>query len=99
MTTPQKDNNARHLAGLDKGTTISIGLLIVVLGAVVYLSQWMARVDAKLESLDGKISDVRERETADRWRGHDMRVWAASLGAMNPDLKVPVVVRENARGN
>jgi hypothetical protein len=84
-------------SNLDRNTGLSIlGLIITILGAVIYISSWMAKVEARLTALD-KLEQL-DRLTSsnvDRWRGRDMEAWAARLKELNPDLRVPVVIRDD----
>lgn len=81
---------------IDKSTSISIGLGIVLFGGVAYLSQRLARLDItqdyivrQIEALDMKVSQGMQ----DRWMGRDMALWASTLKDLNPDIRVPAVVR------
>jgi hypothetical protein len=82
---------------LDKNTGLSIlGLIVTILGAVFYISSWMSKVEARLTALD-KLEQL-DRLTSfggDRWRGKDMEAWAARLKELNPDLRIPVVIRDD----
>ena len=75
---------------IDKNTAVSIGFILSVVGGAAWISSWMTRVESRLEVIEVSIS-AENGPMGDRWRAYDMRMWADSLEAMNPDLHVPVV--------
>jgi len=73
--------------GIDKGTKISLALVVMVVGGL--FSLW-AYLDQRFDGIEAKIAEF-EHRTEDRWRGTDMRVWALELERLNReiDLHVP----------
>ena len=67
--------------GLSKDSAISIGLLIVIIGAVAGAASWASTVSLRLKSIE---STLREG-THDGWTGKDMRSW---VKAANREVEI-----------
>jgi hypothetical protein len=63
-------------------------------------------IDEKLEDIRSEIYSVGlmdlsnriqklEKRTEDVWRTRQMELWAQTLGALNPELKIPEVLRDD----
>ena len=76
---------------IDLNSWVSIGVLGSIIIAVATGTSWATRIDTRLEAIESKI----EQRTEDRWTGRDMLQWSGGLRERNPDLVVPLVIREN----
>jgi len=83
---------------LSRNTSITLGLLILILGGVVAGTWWLAHLDAWTKRTDDRllaIEDAVRDGTSDRWHGSDMARWVELLQKNNPDIDVPTPAVRN----
>ncbi len=71
---------------ITKNTVIPISLVIVILGAALWLDRRLSKIEFRLEIIQTDISN----RTGDRWSSTDMEHWTDLLALSNPDMIVPL---------
>ena len=86
---------------LDKGTMITVGSALLIIGALVTFawrqSAWQAKVEINMENMANDLNDLKNRlvgESENEWQKSDMRLWVRELEISNPELIVPDVRNE-----
>jgi hypothetical protein len=83
---------------LSRQSSITLGLMILVLGVALSATWWLAHLDAWTERTDARLESIEAgvREgTTHRWRGASMVRWAERLQEKNPALDVPQPILRN----
>jgi len=68
---------------ITKDTAVSIGVAIIMLGAMWWLND-------QLHSINLQLLNIR-MSIVDRWGGKDMKIWSQELQIKNPAISVPSV--------
>lgn len=68
---------------LSKETLMPLGMVIMLCGSVVWISNQLNSIHFKLETLERKLED--------QWTVRDMENWGLKLKMQNPDIKIPGV--------
>lgn len=69
--------------GLNTNSYISIGLMITIIGSVVWLNN-------SLSVMTYRITKIEERQARpDPWTGNDQFRWSVELKKLNPKMEVP----------
>ncbi len=96
-----KDSNMTNGRPLDKGTMITVGSALLIIGALVTFawrqSAWQAKVEINMENMANDLNDLKNRlvgESENEWQKSDMRLWVRELEISNPELIVPDVRNE-----
>tara|TARA_B100001939_G_C16799380_1_gene554936 strand:+ start:655 stop:897 length:243 start_codon:yes stop_codon:yes gene_type:complete len=68
---------------ISKETLMPLGMVIMLCGSVVWISNQLNSIHFKLETLERKLED--------QWTVRDMENWGLRLKMQNPDIKIPGV--------
>ena len=93
----EPDGKVKRMANggrvLDRNSAVSLGLLaslvVVAIALWTYLDKRFTALHAKLDAMDRKIYSF-ETQTADRWKGAQMKIWALELERANKDKDLVV---------
>tara|TARA_R100000152_G_scaffold20028_1_gene12853 strand:+ start:1529 stop:1762 length:234 start_codon:yes stop_codon:yes gene_type:complete len=67
---------------LSKETLMPMGMVLVLCGGVVWISNQLSLIHNKLELLEASLED--------QWTRRDMENWALKLKLENPDITLPL---------
>lgn len=65
-----------------------ISLILIVIGATIWLNNSLHGIDTKMSSLDVRLAGI-ESNSKDRVTPTDMKVWLMKFRFENPGVKVP----------
>ena len=68
---------------ISKETLMPVGLVMVLCGGVVWISNQLSSIHNKLEKLEESLEE--------QWTRRDMENWGLKLKLENPDIKIPGV--------
>jgi len=72
---------------IGKDTLIPLGMVIAICSGVVWMISQLDSINYKLEIIDEKMIN--------HWTTQDMENWGLRLKMENPELKIPVVNKDN----
>ena len=68
---------------ISKETLMPVGLVMVLCGGVVWISNQLSSIHNKLEKLEESLEE--------QWTKRDMENWGLKLKLENPEIKIPGV--------
>lgn len=68
---------------ISKETLMPVGLVMVLCGGVVWISNQLSSIHNKLEKLEESLEE--------QWTRRDMENWGLKLKLENPEIKIPGV--------
>ena len=91
---------SEKITNIDKGTAISIGVVVLLIGGVIWLVNAMNAQSTAIREVDQNVNIMRieignrmerleEKANVDRWNGTNQKDWAYDLQVQNSELKVP----------
>lgn len=75
--------NENGNGGLNTNSYISIGLMITIIGAVIWLNNSLSLLNYRLTKME------EHQSRPDPWTGNDMFRWSVEMKRLNPVLEVP----------
>jgi hypothetical protein len=88
------ENMAEQQTKLNANSYISLGVMLVIIGAAFQLSTKLARIETDLSTIRFEMStklDAFNGRMGDRWTATMQGVWAREVQALNQNFKTPVV--------
>jgi hypothetical protein len=93
---PQEEQSVRLSSRISHNTTLTLGVLVTIIGATTWLIRGQAGTEFELKlmriELKQAVNDLNLRldsEISNRWTSTDMRRWVRETRKLNPTLVIP----------